>query len=994
MGLLLRLPFLLTLVAPALGAVDFNREVRPILAQHCFACHGMDEHGRKGGLRLDLQDQAHGSGKSGERAILPGKPAQSELMRRIESPDEDEVMPPPSTRKPLSQAQREVLRQWIAQGAKYEAHWAFTPPRPITPPALAPHPIDAFVRQRLKEKGLEPSPPADAGTLLRRLSLDLTGLPPTAEQLAAFQSDSSPKAYEAMVTQLLNSPRCGERWARRWLDLARYADTNGYEKDRPRPAWPWRDWVVNALNADMPFDQFSIAQLAGDLLPQAGPAELIATGFHRNTMLNEEGGIDPNEFRFYALVDRVAVTGTTWMGLTLGCTQCHTHKYDPIEHREFYGLMALLNQADEPTYFIPTPEVQAQEQAHASRLRQLEDQLPARYPGGATAMKTALEAWQKREAPRAAHWQVLRPKSMQSSMPTLKLQSDGFILGSGDSSKSDVYELELQADLKAATALRLEVASHPSLPNDGPGLTSYEGPIGGFFLSELQASQEGQALSLAQARASNEQEEDRISDSAAAAKSKAKAKGKARSKVNSAAAALDGEMSSGWQVLGGQGQYHSMVVTFAKPVDLSRGLKLRMLFEKHFSCPLGYFRWSASDDAQAQLTGHPAAIEDLLRRDQATLDPAQRAQLLQHFLISTPEMQQHAAPLLAARRNWPRGQPTLIMRARPADQQRKTHRHHRGEYLSPRELVAAGVPAVLPPLPKDRAADRLSFARWLFSPQHPLTARVSVNRHWQAFFGQGLVKSLEDFGYQSDPPTHPELLDWLALEFQRLGWSQKALHRLIVTSETYRQSSALTPKLQAQDPGNQWLARASRFRLEAEIIRDSTLQAAGLLSPKMGGPGVYPPQPASVTSEGTYGKVAWQTSQGEDRYRRSLYTFAKRTAPFALFNTFDAPSGEACLARREVSNSPLQALSLLNDEGMNEAAQALGKAIRKAHPGDKTAALKLLTQRVLSRPPELGEQETLIQFVENQQKNGLNGEAAWAALARVLFNLDETITHR
>ena len=978
------------LVASLQAAVDFNREVRPILAQHCFACHGMDEHSREGELRLDLQETAHKSGESGATAIVPGDPAKSEVVRRIFTDDKDDLMPPPKVKKPLSEKDKEVLRRWIAEGGKYEAHWAFAKPVQPTPPDASIHPVDAFVRARLAKEGLRPSPEADRHTLIRRLSLDLTGLPPTPEEADAFATDGSPQAYENLVERLLASPRYGERWARRWLDLARYADTNGFEKDRPRTIWPYRDWVVKALNEDMPYDQFGIRQLAGDLLPGATPDDVIATGFHRNTMLNEEGGIDPNEYRFYAMVDRVGTTGAAFMGLTMNCAQCHTHKYDPIVHTDYYSVMALLNNADEPTYFIPPADLEAQKAEHARQIAQAEAALPGKFPGGAQALEARLDAWIAEQKPRASRWKIVRPSSMKTTLPHLEAQPDGFILGGGDITKSDVYDLAFSEAVKGATAVRIEVAHHPALPNDGPGLTNYEGPLGGFFLSEIQAWQGERRLAMGDASATNDEEEDRISDAAAAPKAKAKAGAKAKAvrKKNNADAALDGEMSSGWQVLGGYGQKQTAVFRFAQPTDLTSGWALKMLFEKHFACPLGHFRISVTTDPQATATGHPASVEDML----AGAAPADRDLLRKRFLETAPEVAPHAKALEALRKRIPRGQSTLAMRERPASNPRPTFRHHRGEFLSPREQVRPAVPAFLPQLPKDAPANRLTFARWLFSPENPLTARVAVNRHWQAFFGRGFVTTLEDFGFQSEAPSHPELLDWLAVEFMKSGWSTKRLHRLIVTSATYRQSSKVSTESAAKDPSNVLLSRGSRFRLEAEIIRDSSLKAAGLLSAKMGGPGVYPPQPASVTTEGTYGRVDWKTSEGEDRYRRSLYTFIKRTAPFAMATTFDAPTGESCVARRDVSNSPLQALTLLNDEMFMETARALGqKAMETAADDDGRIAYVL--RRCVTRPPAPDETAALRAFVKNLRDRKTAEKDVWTALARAALNLDETVVH-
>jgi hypothetical protein len=973
--------------------VDFNRDVRPILAQHCFKCHGMDEHGRKGGLRLDVRENALGKGKSGNVAIVAGDAARSELVKRIDSSDEDEVMPPPHTKSVLPDSAKAVLKAWIAAGAQYQEHWAYLPLKtPQIPPSPSSrsetadqaHPIDAFIRSNLGKHGVQFSPEADKHTLVRRVYIDLIGIPPTPAEADAFVNDNAPEAYGALVDRLLASQHYGERWARRWLDLARYADTNGYEKDRPRNIWPYRDWVIRALNQDVPFDEFSIKQLAGDMLPEPTPDDLIATGFHRNTMLNEEGGIDPLEYRYYAMTDRVSVTGTTWLGLTLNCCQCHTHKYDPIQHRDYFGVMALLNNAEEPAYHIETVELAAQRAAHAQKIERLAAELPAKFPGGEQAMRNRLLEWISNTKQSILNWTILKPSAIQTNLAHLEVQPNGFILGSGDVTKSDSYELTCKAPIKDARVLRIEVASHPSLPNDGPGMTYYEGPIGGFFLSEIAAFRGGNRVAIASAAATND-----VWEEQAAVTQKPKKNTPASSKSkNNAVYTLDGEMSSGWQVLGGENVRHAAVFYFEEPVDLTDGLQIRMLFEKHFACSLGHFRLSVSSNANAQPEAYPEPVEELLKKE---ADPANRI-LVEYFLENAREMREAAAPLVAAKKSMPKGQATLVMRERAANSPRQTHLHHRGEYLQPKELVAPAVPAFLPQFPKNAPANRLTFARWLFSPENPLTARVTVNRHWQAFFGRGLVQSLEDFGYQSEPPSNPELLDWLASEFVRRNWSVKQLHRLIVTSATYKQVSKITPDVAKRDPKNILLARGSRFRLDAEVIRDSALRAAGLLSTKMYGPGVYPPQPASVTTEGTYGKIEWKTSEGEDRYRRTLYTFTKRTAPFAMATTFDAPTGESCLARRDVSNSPLQALTLLNDSMFMEAAQALAKA-SALESTDAGKRIQNMFRRCATRPAQDEEIRAFRSFFDNQTSTGCSEEAAWTSLARAMLNLDEVITH-
>lgn len=990
-------------LSAATSAPDFNQEVRPILAQRCFKCHGMDDKGRKGELRLDTEDGAFKGGESGP-AIVPGKPDQSEAITRIFTTDSDDVMPPASTKVQLTDKEKATLRAWVENGGHYVSHWAYTAPKQAKLPELsdrkdqadsaAANPIDFFILARLQKEKLNPSPEADPYTLVRRLHLDLTGLPPTPEEADAFVTEyrAAPRprvVYEKLVDHLLADKTYGERWARRWLDLARYADTNGFEKDRPRSIWPYRDWVVDALNADMPFDQFTLKQIAGDMLPHPTPADLIATGFHRNTMLNEEGGIDPNEYRFYAMIDRVSTTCTAWLGLTMNCAQCHTHKYDPIEHAEFYQTMALLNNADEPIWNIASPDIVAQRKAQADKLAKLEAELPTKFPGGNDAMEKRFAAWLAAESQNASHWKVLKPTAMKTNSVHLETQPDGYILGNGDITKSDTYDLSFDTTLKNVRALRIEVASHPSLPNDGPGLTFYEGPTGGFFLSELQFMKNGQRLKVADADETNSDQEVRTND-AAPTIAKGKAKANLAKKASSALATQDGEMSSGWQVLGGQDVHHAAVFVFDKPLDLDAAFAMKMQFERHFACSAGHFRISVTTGDHATALRHPAEIEELLAKPADKLTAAEHGKLLHRFLETAPEMKAQAAQLAALRRE-PRGQPTLVMRERPASNPRATFRYHRGEYLSPKEQVKPAVPAFLPQLPSGAPADRLAFAKWLVSPANPLTARVVVNRQWQAFFGEGIVRTLADFGYQGDPPSHPELLDWLAVEFVKQGWSLKRLHRLIVTSATYKQSSVVAPEHQQRDPRNIFLARAPRFRLDAEIIRDSALRAAGVLSPKMGGPGVYPPQPASVTTEGTYGKMEWKTSEGEDRFRRSLYTFTKRTAPFAMATTFDAPSGEGCLAKRDVSNSPLQALTMMNDAMFLEVAQKLAADVLKSCPTDDERIVAIF-RRCLTRPPAADEMQMLRAFTAKERSRKLSEADLWTAVARAVLNFDEAVT--
>lgn len=951
----LALPLLL-LVSMNVSAAppDFAKDVRPILANHCFKCHGPDSAARKAKLRLDTAE--------GARASL------DEVLNRIASKDDEQVMPPPHVKKPLTEKQIQILNDWISAGAKYEQHWSFVAPkRPAIPPfggeakpSAGASPIDAFIRSKLVAAGLKLSPPADKATLIRRASLDLIGLPPTPKEVDDFLKDDSPNAYEKLVDRLLASPHYGERWARKWLDLARYADTNGYEKDRPRTVWPYRDWVIRALNDDKPFDRFTIEQIAGDRLPNPTPDQIVATGFHRNTMLNEEGGIDPLEFRYYSVVDRINTTATTWLGLTLGCAQCHTHKFDPIPHTEYFRLLAFLNNTEEPEFEVLSREIILKRQGILEQVAALErkvfqslDQDPA---------KAKFLAWLKSERDRLQDWKFPRPTKTEAGPTKLKLLDDGSMLALGDPKKEDVYQLIFDDWPVNVTAIRLEALTDPSLPANGPGRAYYEGPKGDFLLSDIQLSIDGVPAPFRDA-----------SDNFAGAKSNAKR-------------AFDDNLQSGWAGRG-PGQPSHVVFNLAKPTT-GKKAKLSLRFERHYSASLGRFRVSVTT-AKSQIIAHDLSVdaEETLRVPEHKWTDGQRETIFREYLRLSPELKTQREAIEKLRKENPQGPRTLVMSERPEDHPRKTFRHHRGEFLQPAEEVQAGGLSVLHPVQAGAKPDRLTFAKWLVSKENPLVARVTVNRAWAAFFGKGIVRTLDDFGYQGDLPTHPELLDWLAVEFMENGWSMKKLHKTIVMSETYKQSSKLAPEYLGKDPENRLLARFPRVRLEAEMIRDSALKASGLLSTKIGGPSVFPPQPPGV-QDTAYGGSKWTPSEGEDRFRRGLYTYAKRTAPFAMAATFDGPSGEACTAKREVSNTPLQALTLLNDPSMMEAAAALGKATA-GEKGIAKEKVDRIVRRCLSRPASEHEVAVLVKFAD-----GVMGDEAarWTAVARGVMNLDEFVT--
>ncbi|MEN1680842.1 MAG: PSD1 and planctomycete cytochrome C domain-containing protein [Planctomycetota bacterium] len=941
-------------------AVDFQSEVRPILSAQCFKCHGPDTETRESGLRLDTRDGATGD-LGGYAAVVAGSVGESELIARITSSDPDLQMPPPSTGKSLSAAEVATLRDWIEEGAVYEQHWAFAPiKRPPLPNVKAEgwsrNPIDRFVLAKIEGVGLSPAPEAGRYRLVRRLYLDLIGLPPTPEEADAFVADQSPDAYERLVDRLMASPHYGERWARRWLDLARYSDTKGYEKDKPRTMWLYRDWVINAINDDMPFDQFTIEQIAGDMLPGATIDQRIATGFHRNTMTNEEGGIDPQEFRYHAVVDRVATTGATWLGLTVGCAQCHTHKYDPLTHDEYFGLFAMLNNADELEVPVPTPESTKRRDQALERINRRWRSLAESQQPESGAGPSGFDKWVEQQRRSVSTWRPLRPAKVEADLPTIEVLPDGSVLASGDVTKSDIYEVTVDPGVSQVSAIRIEALPHETLPNNGPGrqLIKDGARQGNFLLTEVHAQ---------------------VVQEDAAPRDLRWAKGVASYAPSGieASNAIDGRHDTSWSIVGREGKRHTLELTLAEPVAMEPGqlLRIRLDHESFYPAALGRFRISVSSQPpSAEGVGHTDEVIQALVANPEEWTDQQRTRVMRRYLEAAPELKSEREKLAKLESNAPRHTTALVMQERRRDP-RVTHRRHRGEYLKVREEVAAGVPAVLPPLGEDQPANRLGLARWLVSAENPLTPRVVVNRQWQAFFGAGIVATMEDFGYQGDYPTHPDLLDLLADEFVRVGWSRKSLHRLIVTSATYRQAAS-NPRASDVDPENKLVARSPRTRLDAEQVRDSVLAISGQLSSKLGGPSVFPPQPPGIT-ERSYGPLKWVVSKGEDRYRRGLYTFNKRTAPYAAFGLFDAPSGEYCVTRRSRSNTPLQALALLNDTVISEAARALALACLDTHTGDREVAERMW-RRSVARPPTEVELERLLVFVGRQRERLVAGE--------------------
>ncbi|MDB4393724.1 PSD1 and planctomycete cytochrome C domain-containing protein [Rhodopirellula sp.] len=977
---------------------DFSREIRPLLARHCFKCHGPDDEARQADLRLDIESAAK-KDLGGYAAVVSGDLAGSELMGRVDTDDPDVRMPPPESGRKLTENEIAILGKWIESGGNYQKHWALVPPVQTRVPRVSNarwclNPIDHFILNRLEDAELRPAGEAGREHLIRRLSLDLIGTTPLPDEVDRFLADQNPGAYVRLVDRLLASPGYAERFARPWLDLARYSDTNGYEKDRNRTIWPYRDWVISAVGADMPFDQFSIEQLAGDMLPQATNQQRIATGFHRNTMLNEEGGIDPMEYRYHAIVDRVATTGTVWMGLTTGCAQCHTHKYDPITHSEYFGLFALLNNADEPDVVVSDSQRDLLVAGIQRRITDAETQLikswlPSfqqfqKYKNGredsaATTRKAdwkfksqvalVFYEWVESLATLSREWRLLKPVSMKSSKPLLEVLPDFSIRARGDVTKREVYLLKylLPDGEEPFTALRLDVLPDISLPAGGPGLAFYEGRRGDFFLSELTVKLDGTPVKLQDP-------------------SHSYGKIGVGSGNADAGNVIDGEGSTGWSTSGAEGTANQWVVNFAEPLKSGSELEIELVFERHFAAGLGRFRFAltsgetpvvASTLPEPMYGWHVGKIADITEHDFSDLQ--------RHFVKTAPELEVQRSHSNALQVIVPPQVRTLGMQGRGAKDQRVTHRHHRGEYLQPREPVGPGVPAALLDQANSSPDNRLDFAEWLVSEDNPLVARVTVNRAWREFFGRGIVDTAGDFGTQSEPPSHPRLLDWLSVDLLQNGWSLKRLHRLIVLSATYRQAIQVRNQT---DPGNRLLSGMPRRRLAAEQIRDSLLAASGLLTRKIGGPSVFPPQPDGVMQM-AYGAPKWRASQGSDRFRRSVYTFSKRTAPFAAFATFDGPSGETCLARRDRSTTPLQALSLLNDEMYLEYADGLAETVTTnvGQDAEPRVIASLMFRRLLSRFPEKAELQAILAFYGKYKQN----PKVWMLMARALMNLDEVI---
>jgi hypothetical protein len=1009
--------------------IDFSREIQPIFKASCYQCHSGDE--PKGQLRLDSRAMALRGGISGP-VIIAGNSRDSRLIHRVMGLGGEPRMPFKGA--PLTPQQIAKLRAWIDQGAQWpdaaagasappQKHWAYVKPARPQPPAVKQrswirNPIDNFILARLEKEGLKPSPEAPKETLIRRVSLDLVGLPPSVEEVDEFLADTSPDAYEKLVDRLLASPHYGERWARPWLDLARYADTNGYEKDRRRSIWKYRDWVINALNKDMPFDQFTVEQISGDMLPDATIDQKIATGFHRNAMLNEEGGVDPEEVRWETNVDRVGTTATVWLGTTLACAQCHNHKYDPFTQKEFYQFLAFFDNVDyriegdasiseaklrEPVLELPTPEQDARRKAIEAELARLKETLRARTP----ELEAAQAAWEREVTSSGAEWMPLDPLQLSSSGgSTLTRADDKSVLASGPNPETDTYLIEARTSLKNITGLRLEALTDPRLPQGGPGRDTY----GNFALTGLK-------VEIAPAASPNRFEPVDFSDAVAD-----DARGPFKPKTLITSASSENE-PKGWEIDATRDEKRlnrQAVFVAREPFGFDQETLIRISL-KHESengrQGIGRFRLSLTTAKDPRIIASvPVKLRPVLDLPAAARAPKQSQDLEAFYRSIAPslkpardrvaELQDELQQLGIAS--------TLIMRERVSYERPSTYMRVRGSFTNKGEKVYASTPAALHSFPADQMPNRLGLARWLVDENNPLTARVTVNRFWEQIFGRGIVETSEDFGAQGARPTHPELLDWLATEFIRRKWSMKEMVRLIVTSATYRQSSKVTPALLERDPYNRLLARGPRVRLEAEAIRDVGLAVSGLLSPKIGGPSVFPYQPDGIWSI-PYNDDKWTPSEGEDRYRRGIYTFWRRTSPYPSFLTFDATSCEFCTVRRVRTNTPLQALTILNDPAFFEMARGLARRVLKEAPPEAQARAVYGFRLCLARRPSESEVAQLIALYNQQleiftrdptaarkpaglpaavdeQGTAAAEIAAWTMVSNALLNLDETIT--
>lgn len=1011
--------------------VDFQRDIRPILSNTCFHCHGPDENHQEAGLRLDTKEGAFGD-HHGDPAIVPGDPKRSVAIARIFAEEEAELMPPIDSQKTLKPEEKELLRKWVEQGAEWEEHWSFVAPQKTTPPVTKENwghnEIDHFVLARLEQKGLKPSPAADRRTLIRRLSLDLTGLPPTSDEVEAFVNDESPNAYEKLVDRLLASPRYAERMTLQWLDLARYADTNGYSIDGGRHMWLWRDWVIDAFHQNKPYNEFIIEQLAGDLLPEATSWQKIATGFNRNHMITHEGGTIPAENLTNYTVDRVKTTGEVFLGLTMGCGQCHNHKYDPISQKDFYRFFAYFNTLEDRGLdgnsginAGPKLKHRTELKLATSELEQIDQQLSELQQQLAQPDPRQFADWEKKAREhlqiRGENFQLHELEVLKASDPNrgsnFEVLENGRVFVPGPSGRSPSISMKVKGEVKQLSGLRIEFYPNEKFPEKRTGHGKEGSFPGSFILTSLSASATAlpsaqvdlyKRLKIKEVTASASHEEYPPED------------------------CLDPRDHNGWSPYPHDTQQQHLTVSFDQPLDVT-GSPFITTMLVWGDGKFGYGqRLIAGEYKIFGISGVdtdsyiPAEIQPILELTAEQRTDEQKSHLLKFYSHIAPEFKNthYQIANLQERKEFLTSEfETMVMNtsAKP----RETHILNRGQYDQPLEKVEPGTPGCLPPLPENAGQNRLALANWLVAAEHPLTSRVTVNRLWEVLFGLGIVSTSADFGSQGEPPTHPELLDWLAVDFQEHGWNVKRLLKQIAMSATYQQSSAGTPQLWKEDPQNRLLARGPRFRLQAEMIRDAALKVSGLMNEQIGGPSVNPYQPEGLWREVSHYGSSPATAQvfvqdhADKLYRRSMYTYWKRTVPPPNMQTFDAPNREVCTINRARTNTPLQSLVLLNDVQFVEASRNFAQRIMTEPPADLTQRLQFAFEEALSREPsekELGmlkaafEQELkkyqadpqsanrLIEVGESERDQSLAPSelAAWTSIASMIFNTYEFIT--
>jgi len=1017
-------------------AIDFARDIRPILADACFACHGPDQSHREADLRLD---------QPGNAAIQVDDLSASELVARITSDDPDSVMPPPHLGKPLAPESIDKLRRWVAAGAPYADHWAFIPPQKSTLPQIQTGdssvdkwprgPIDAFVLDRLIRQQLKPSAPASGEKLLRRLHLDLTGLPPTPDEIERFLHDASPTAYETKVDELLDSVHYGERWGRVWLDAARYADSDGFEKDKPRFVWFYRDWVVRAMNADMPYDQFLLKQLAGDLLTDATQDDRVATGFLRNSMINEEGGVDPEQFRMEAMFDRMDAIGKSMLGLTIQCAQCHSHKYDPISHADYYGLFAFINNCDEACITVFTPEEEVVRRATLDQVNRIvrdaldnDDDWLSRMSRWETLARDA----------KSSHWTAIEIAFNAETIGGQKFlrQDDASYVAAGYAPTKFHPTGDVVIDsLGRITAVQVEMMNDPNLPHSGPG-RSVDGT---WALSEIEllvpkvddaGNETWHKVAWESATATIDLPQSTLGDQYAD-------KSKDERLLGPVQFAIDGNFNTAWHGDHGPGRRNepqTAMFVLAQPIEAAsvdgqtEPIRFRVKLSQNHggwnsddnqTHNLGRFRVSVTDDETPAIKPLSPSTMEAIAIAIEQRDQTQMLRSVLPFIRQDDRLKSVAEAVDKVWENYPAGTSQLVLARRETP--RQTRRLERGDFLSPQESIAPAIPALLNPSQEVVASlqnsdpqsplSRLDFARWIASSSSPTTARSIVNRVWQEYFGVGITATSDDLGMQGEPPVHEELLDHLAVEFVENGWSLKHLHRQIVMSSTYQQDSSLTQEQFDADPQNRLLARGPRVRVPAEMVRDIALSASGLMNPQVGGPPVYPPAPDFLfMPPASYGPKTWSTSDGPDRYRRALYTFRFRSVPYPVLEAFDAPNSDVSCVRRSSSNTPLQALVTLNEPMFLQCARELAKhASEQSSAHNEEEAIGRVFASCTSRFPTSDELGVLVDLLTAQRSRFSDDPitakklaavdsdqaselAAWTVVCRVVLNLDETIT--